>query len=479
MCLLSCAPKGTDKYSELFLKGLRNGSYTNTDGIGYSFKKDSTKKVFISKGYDKIEEVIEKLKSHKLKDEDELIVHQRIGNKGAKNIDMMHPFVLAWDEKVILSNNKYVDLPVIAHNGTFHSYSKHNSDKSDTFWFIQEFMHKKELLDLMVNDLVFFKEIFSIKLSTNRLALLFPYVDTNMVTLGEYIEEEGYLFSNNSYKDKYIRNVGGYEYSKYASYYGGSEDYDWDDLREHRSKEESFKGSSSEKKSFIETNAEKFVKNLNKKKYKYPTILCDEIIVNGGICVEDCRDNIKFRLFMDMWIPEKHNTESQFKSIKFNPTEFNYLDFIYKSITTDTDYGINVDTYYEIVNFDKKDGLHSFRRFYGTGHSGTKTVEKLIFISQAVIAEVFTVYPKIKYTKKYEGYYRLVAGLQPSKNVLKKINKMMIPNKYKEKENCTFKGINYNTPSAISLFQIMLFRNIFPKTYMQEIAKIDMVVIPS
>ncbi len=211
MCLIAVSGKGQKKYSEFFIEALKKASITNTDGIGYSYKRDkSPEKVWISKGFKDFDKFIACLKHKRLKDEDELIVHLRIGNKGAKTSDMNHPFVLSTDTDEILANNEYVKGTTMCHNGTFHEYSEHNSNLSDTFFFIKSFMGIPEILKLLKRDKDLFKDVFKRILLRNRLAFIFND-STPLVLLGEFKEDQGYFFSNDSYK-KNVTNVGGYDY---------------------------------------------------------------------------------------------------------------------------------------------------------------------------------------------------------------------------------------------------------------------------
>lgn len=484
MCLISVAPKGTDKYTELFLNGLRTAANTNTDGIGYSFKRAKSQKVFISKGYKDIDTVIAKLHKHNLKPDDELIVHQRIGNKGAKNVDMMHPFVLAWDKDVILTNNRYVDLPVMAHNGTFHSYSD-NSEFSDTYNFIQKFMYKEELITLLKNDLDFFKDIFSPKLSTNRLVFLFPNTDQSLITLGDYKEDSGYLFSNESYKNKNLRNVGGHEtnFSKWR----GSEDWE-DDLAEYnRARYGDGIYSSSEKKpsaasDFVkETIANRSAATTILGNYRQSSILYEDLVVHSGKRVDCASTGVVFRMFMDMWIPEKYNTSNQFSMIRFNPTEYNYNEFTYKCNVGDDDMGTAQGCYYQMVNFDTNvtatnyEGLHCLRKKYVNQHRNVAS--DYVYVPHYKLAEEFAVTPSMEYRDKYLGYYTLCKEQRNSKNLLKQINKLMTPANYKERKNLTFKGTMYLTPAAISIYQILLTKELYPEDYQKMLQELTMVLI--
>jgi len=213
MCLISIVPKGKDKYSKEFIDGLTIASITNNDGIGFAYKSDKTKKVYISKGYKTIKKALAAMRNQRIAKRDELIVHLRIGNRGSINTDMCHPFAVSDNATDILQNHTITNLPVMAHNGTFYSYGSHNSMFSDTYHFIREFLGKSKIMDLLEDNPEFFKELFSTKLSTNRLVFLFPNSNTDFIKFGDWFHENGYYYSNASFKDKTIRNVGGNEYS--------------------------------------------------------------------------------------------------------------------------------------------------------------------------------------------------------------------------------------------------------------------------
>lgn len=210
MCLILTAPKGKQKYSEFFLDSIRNGSVTNTDGIGYSFKRDANKdRVWIAKGFTDVEKFISCLKHKRLRDEDELVVHLRIGNRGAKNTDMNHPFVISEIEDEILLNDTYVEKSTICHNGTFIDYGSYsNKEFSDTYFFVRDFIAIPEIQQLLQRNVDLFKKTFKEIIKTNKLAFIFKG-ESPMVTLGEFLEEDGYYFSNLSYKRKTYRDIGG------------------------------------------------------------------------------------------------------------------------------------------------------------------------------------------------------------------------------------------------------------------------------
>lgn len=477
MCLLTVCPKGTDKYSKLLLDGIRTASITNIDGAGFAFKRNSTKKVYISKGYQKVEDLLEAIAKYKLKPEDELIIHQRIGNKGAKNTDMNHPFVLSNIKEEILQNNRYVNLPVMAHNGTILSHSKTNSEMSDTYWFIEEVMYQKDMINMLKTDTLFFEILLLTKLGTNRLAFLFPNEDTDYIKIGEFEEEEGYFFSNKSYKSSNIRNVGGqntYWNNRYSHLGGSEDDWDWSDFEDNRQCRQASLP-------MIQSKAfeDKNTTTTKDKKLKNASPTNDDIILEGGTSFDDSITGIKYTLYMDMWIPNKFYTSGQFSSIRFNPTIFNYMDFTFQAIKNDNDLNIKKDAFYEIIHFDltmkrEGEGLHAFRKKYGNDREKSE----IIYIPHYQIKEMFeTKYAGTKGFKKYFGYYKLVRDLNASKNILRTVNKVMDPVNFNKDQRTRFKNVDYLCNSSLSLFQILLTKALYPTEYKAKLNSRSMVVV--
>ena len=481
MCLITVCPKGTSKYSDMLVEALKTAATTNTDGMGFMYKKHTTKKVFLSKGYKTIEGLIKSLKSHRLKDNDELVIHQRIGNKGAKNEDMCHPFIVTDIDEQIVKNHTYSDFPTMVHNGTFHSYSKNNSDFSDTFFFIRDFIYRPELLLLLKNDLDFFKKIFTNTLQQNRLCFLFPNEDTELIKIGEYKEDEGYFFSNESYKNKHIRNVGGVSYPSEdfhsRRFMGGW--YDQEDYDEYDDESDYAVSSGWNQPNVVPGKQLALPTTTEFNGYKEANIKLGDIVVNSGVTVECERSHVKFRLYMDMWIPERYVTMNQFRAVRFNPTEFNFTDFRFLSIAADDDMGLEKDTYYKMIHYDdssKKggsEGLHILTRCYSIGSKASDP----IYVPGYRLPSLFEITPITEKLDKYMGYYMLCSQLNISKTMLKKVDKLMSINNYKSKPTLSFRGIENIPPAAMSLFHLLLIKNLYVKTYINEVNKKNMVII--
>lgn len=518
MCLISVAPKGTDKYSEKFINGLKCGAKSNTDGMGYTFKKASNKKVFISKGWKDIDSLIGALMAHGLSVNDELIVHQRVGNKGGKTVDMCHPFVLSNEKETILLNDQYVDYPTMVHNGTFNSYSKFNSIYSDTFFFIEEFMHRPELIELLKNDLDFFKKTFDQKLSTNRLAFLFPKSNKSMIMIGEYKEDEGYFFSNETYKNPKIRNYGGYEsddaWGEYGYGRGSSSNYPsavnnwgnrnaalteatyWDNLEniEDDDEDDDFinglsnvvKGTSSGQPSKLDTLINKHNQTINnlEKEHNYTKADDNDIVITSGT-TEECKlTTIKYRLYAGMWIPERYTVSNQFSAIRWAVNEYNYLDFSIRAVANDSDTGIVKDTYYDFVKFDNSgftksgsDALHILcRKYSSTGNFDGNS--EYLYIPGYMLPQYFEIKPKPGKLGEYQSLYRLLAAFKPTKTMVSKLRNAIKANSSKlvgkKSLFVDFRGVKNVHINSLHMAIKVMIMEIFPHTYKLELGKIDL-----
>ncbi len=207
MCLISIGPKGTEKTGIALASFIKQGMESNTDGSGCCWKKDKTKYVSLKKGFRKPEDLIEFIDSLKLTIDDEIIIHHRIGTSGEKNDVNMHPFVVSRDVIKLQAIEGKFKHPIMAHNGIFGFYSDYYSKFSDTYHFVEKFMSNRNILNILKEDVNYFMDLFrGSQIQSNKLAFLFP--DRDLITIGNFTEDSGYLHSNSGYK-KYEYNYGG------------------------------------------------------------------------------------------------------------------------------------------------------------------------------------------------------------------------------------------------------------------------------
>lgn len=433
MCLAIVAPMGTDKSSKFLVDAIREGSRNNGDGMGFAYKRNSTKKVFLSKGYSSVDKLIEAIYSKKLKEQDELIVHARIGNKGEVNSQMCHPFVCSKDDEEVKMLEGFVDKPVLIHNGTFYKYSIHNSRYSDTFFFARDFMSIKGVQNFLKEDKDSFKKLFEDHIETSRVALLFPD-DTSLITLGNFIEEQGYLFSNKGYKE-YTRNIGGYEYDTYSTSKSESPWGDDDKVEWNYGRENTRNYSSSERTSVIHLPSKNTVK---------PQIslleLLEDVKKNSAIIRSNSfvpfintshekhaitKKGVIYRYYMGILFP----VDSKYP-LEFQPNAFNYYHFNIQSNIEDDSYQIKKGAIYNIVSFDKNlyDNKDTYR-FHYVKEIGSENYG--VMIDESILQNNI-VFPKIQYKKFYEEYLDLIENISISKTKIKYLSKLL-KNNFKDK----------------------------------------------
>lgn len=232
MCLITAIPKGKIKYSEDLEKFIKSGMSSNTDGSGFMYKRNGTNLVSINKGFRNPESILKAIKDLDLKEEDELVIHHRIGTSGEPNDVNMHPFVVSENHTVINSTRGDFNLPAMAHNGVFSEFTDRQSLFNDTYHFVNKMMATPEVLSLLKTNKDKFELFFKSILSYNRLAFLFP--DRDMLLLGNFVEDNGNFHSNAGYKS-YVYDKGGSsssfptcKYHNFNNYYD-TQDFDDDD----------------------------------------------------------------------------------------------------------------------------------------------------------------------------------------------------------------------------------------------------------
>lgn len=141
-------------------------------------------------------EVIENLKIQK---DDELMVHMRYATAGETNVENCHPFIVSDNIKDILLDEVVVKgKAVVAHNGTFDYYVDKKSDYSDTIHYIKDYLSEEGVLESMRNiEYASYYQMHRL-MGNNRLCLIYPDVDLDMDTFGDWNmrKKESLIYSN-------------------------------------------------------------------------------------------------------------------------------------------------------------------------------------------------------------------------------------------------------------------------------------------
>ena len=189
----------------------------NNDGAGFMYVDRG--KVVIDKGYMKFkdfkhqyEKLCKRFNNFKNK---ALVMHFRIGTSGTNSRENTHPYCISNDYKELHKTKIVTDLGVV-HNGIIHNYTpsdtknKHNTN--DTQEFIMRYLYP-----LYTNWKDFYKNEYILEGIGDITGSKFTFLNTKeeLYFVGEFVEDKGVMYSNNSYN-----------YGK--SYYYGTSSYKWE-----------------------------------------------------------------------------------------------------------------------------------------------------------------------------------------------------------------------------------------------------------
>jgi len=189
MCIIAIKPKGKKMFDDDTIATMFSN---NPDGSGYMYYSKKDKKVVIRKGYMTLKSLLASLHSQDLTNTN-VILHFRIGTSGKMDALNCHPY------PVYQKNDTKCKTDLgVAHNGILYDYTpSKNSKINDTQVFIAKvlsnlskgFQYDTDKLAL-INELI----------GTNKLAFL---DDKNKITtIGNFITDGGYMYSNTTYKKK-------------------------------------------------------------------------------------------------------------------------------------------------------------------------------------------------------------------------------------------------------------------------------------
>lgn len=199
-----CIIVAKDKKAKLPANDILNTCfYNNGDGAGFMYVDNG--KVVIDKGY----MTLKSFKKHYKKlcekynnfDNKSLVIHFRIGTSGSNSVKNCHPFPVDENIKNLQKPYFLTDLG-IAHNGIIRDYipAKNDIDISDTQNFIYKFLSQMKKIS---KDFYKNKGIMDgiENLIASKLCLL--NANDELYYVGDFIEDNGIMYSNSTYKYSY------------------------------------------------------------------------------------------------------------------------------------------------------------------------------------------------------------------------------------------------------------------------------------
>ena len=211
MCIIAIKPRGIEMPDETIRHNMWDG---NSDGAGYMVADGN--RVTIEKGFMKLKDIEKALEAEGNLTDKTVVLHYRITTHGGTKAENCHPFPISGNVSILKKPRTVTDVGM-AHNGIIDIRAR--SGISDTMEYDlsqlshmkkidSDFWRKQEWLDL-IEDAIDSKMVFLGK-------------DGNFTVIGDFIEDNGCLYSNTSYK--------GYTYKgKYSKLGGSYSAWGWDD----------------------------------------------------------------------------------------------------------------------------------------------------------------------------------------------------------------------------------------------------------
>jgi hypothetical protein len=191
MCIICVKPNGTELPSNAILNQCWQG---NNDGAGLVYHKAGMDKVHIIKGFMKLKQLKEVIKTLNLGVDDDVIIHFRFATHGLVDSGNCHPFPLSKHIADLRCTDGLFNT-AIAHNGVFGNMPCHDT-LSDTMKFISGIMANDLIRDSLDNPAIM-ELISGYCGQSSKLAILRP---DKIILIGDFIQDNGIYYSNHGYK---------------------------------------------------------------------------------------------------------------------------------------------------------------------------------------------------------------------------------------------------------------------------------------
>lgn len=192
MCIICASKSGVRQPKDT---ELMNMFAANSHGAGYMYARNGN--VTIHKGFMDVDEFLNAVHAEEFTERDSVVYHFRISTQAGVNPEMTHPFPLTNHPRYMRALDVMCGIGV-AHNGIICLTSDpDNNMYSDTAVFITEYLYKiirssEDLRDQQVLNHVY-------QLAQSKFAIMDG--EGYIATVGNFIDEDGLLFSNGSYLD--------------------------------------------------------------------------------------------------------------------------------------------------------------------------------------------------------------------------------------------------------------------------------------
>lgn len=458
MCLIAIKPRGV-KVTDAWYKSLENGFAGNSDGAGFTIKQyTGLNKVY---GYDlhkgtkednfTLDYMMNLLQdTYKLGEEDEVMCHFRIRTQGSISQENCHPFIM--DERAIDEvdgfENKY---PALAHNGGFFikaCYAK----MSDTYTFVKDFAKNPHNMDYLFkygpeffnNNYVQLDNIGTINLehigiSYNKIAIMFPEQDKNIMTIGDFVTDEDTkcMYSHSGYKSSFHRDYGGSSFGL---------------LGDRRSTHESSLNVVKREPDYAVSNKKPFSMELSSEYLK----AIEEYKEQKKI--DDEKEAERKKLKTSYLTKQQHTTQEHTVT---RDTAWTNTIFINKD--NKDHFELKVRESFDL--FDKDDILlitdynEPTEQYHVKWKSTDGNIMCSIYVSKEELISKSTLLIKPEFREFYSEYFKFVNLVsRASKNVRKKLNRKMEDARFKKKLAVRLMGFNNHGECNVSVLQMAIDR---------------------
>jgi hypothetical protein len=198
MCLAIHKPSGVP-FNDFIKTAIHNAYNNNKDGIGFALKRQGYG-IIVRKAVVEPEQCIKWITDLNPREDEEMLIHLRMGTSGEVIDKNCHPFVLTRNVQECVSSSITTKHAVLIHNQVFSSriYRETHPEFSDTFHVANQIFADPYICGLMQTNPELFKLLMNKELlGTNKVAIMMIHKPT--IRLGEWNEDQGVFFSNYQY----------------------------------------------------------------------------------------------------------------------------------------------------------------------------------------------------------------------------------------------------------------------------------------